>query len=58
MLTEVDTAISLSVGSKCQSSGVLSLVDNYALVCLDICWCYLCLQNMSALPDAGQYAGK
>jgi len=37
---------------KCRSSGVLSLVDNYAVVCLDICWCYLCLQNISALPDA------
>lgn len=38
--------------ARCESSGVLSLVDNYALVCLDICWCYLCLQNLSALPDA------
>jgi len=38
--------------NKCQSSGVLSLVDNYAIVCLDICWCYLCLQNISSLPDA------
>ena len=46
----------LCVASKCQSSGVLGLVDNYALVCLDICWCYLCLQNISALPDAGQSA--
>jgi len=40
--------------NKCQSSGVLGLVDNYALVCLDICWCYLCLQSFSSLPDAGQ----
>jgi len=30
------------------------VVDNYAIVCLDICWCYLCLQNISSLPDAGQ----
>jgi len=37
---------------KCRSSGVLRLVDNYAVVCLDICWCYLCLQNISLLPDA------
>jgi len=56
MLVEVTacTISSCCVVSKCQSSGVLPLVDNYALVCLDICWCYLCLQNMSSLPDAGQ----
>jgi len=47
--------IALCVASKCQSSGVLGVVDNYALVCLDICWCYLCLQNISSLPDAGLF---
>jgi len=36
---------------KCRSS-ILSLVDNYAIVCLDIVWCYLCLQNIHSLPDA------
>lgn len=36
---------------KCSSS-ILDRVDNYALLCLDIVWCYLRLQNVSALPDA------
>jgi hypothetical protein len=37
---------------KC-SADILSSVDNYALLCLDVVWCYLRLQNISSLPDAG-----
>lgn len=36
---------------KC-SAGILKTVDNYALLCLDITWCYLCLQSIEDLPDA------
>ena len=36
---------------KCRSD-ILTSVDNYALLCLDIVWCYLCLQNINDLPDA------
>lgn len=36
---------------KC-CSDILDYVDNYALLCLDIVWCYLRLQNISSLPDA------
>uniref|UniRef100_T1IP99 UBA domain-containing protein n=1 Tax=Strigamia maritima TaxID=126957 RepID=T1IP99_STRMM len=38
--------------SKCRSS-ILNSVDNYALLCLDISWCYLCLRSVEHLPDAG-----
>ncbi|KAL3266981.1 hypothetical protein HHI36_011129 [Cryptolaemus montrouzieri] len=34
------------------NSQLLTLVDNYALLDLDIAWCYLCLQSVSNLPDA------
>lgn len=37
--------------SRCNSK-VLSLVDNYALLDLDIAWCYLCLQSVNHLPEA------
>ncbi|KAK4886374.1 hypothetical protein RN001_002645 [Aquatica leii] len=37
--------------SQCNSE-VLSLVDNYALLDLDIAWCYLCLQSVNHLPEA------
>ncbi|XP_033114770.1 NEDD8 ultimate buster 1-like [Anneissia japonica] len=37
--------------SQCRSE-ILSAVDNYAVLCLDITWCYFCLQNIDALPDA------
>lgn len=37
---------------KC-GANILSAVDNYAVLCLDIVWCYLCLQNIEELPDAG-----
>ena len=32
---------------------ILDSVDNFAILCLDIVWCYLCLENISELPDAG-----
>ncbi|XP_041374980.1 NEDD8 ultimate buster 1-like [Gigantopelta aegis] len=37
--------------SKCRVD-LLKAVDNYAVLCLDIVWCYLCLKNISELPDA------
>lgn len=37
--------------SKCSAS-ILNSVDNFALLCLDISWCYLCLQSVNHLPDA------
>ncbi|BFG01733.1 NEDD8 ultimate buster 1 [Drosophila madeirensis] len=37
--------------AACQSS-FLESVDNFALLNLDIVWCYMCLKNVSHLPDA------
>ncbi|XP_036318039.1 NEDD8 ultimate buster 1-like [Rhagoletis pomonella] len=37
--------------STCNSQ-FLESVDNYALINLDIVWCYLCLKNVTQLPDA------
>lgn len=37
--------------NECNSK-FLESVDNYALINLDIVWCYLCLRNVSQLPDA------
>lgn len=37
--------------SACDSK-FLESVDNYALLNLDIVWCYMCLKNVSQLPDA------
>ncbi|XP_016997277.2 NEDD8 ultimate buster 1 [Drosophila takahashii] len=37
--------------SRCDSK-FLEAVDNYALINLDIVWCYLCLKNITQLPDA------
>lgn len=34
------------------NSKFLESVDNYALLNLDIVWCYLCLKNVNQLPDA------
>ncbi|XP_037050774.1 NEDD8 ultimate buster 1-like [Bradysia coprophila] len=33
-------------------SNLLQNVDNYALLNLDIAWCYLCLKSVQQLPDA------
>uniref|UniRef100_A0A1B6L3Y2 UBA domain-containing protein n=1 Tax=Graphocephala atropunctata TaxID=36148 RepID=A0A1B6L3Y2_9HEMI len=37
--------------SECTSE-LLKAVDNYALLHLDISWCYLCLRNPVQIPDA------
>ncbi|KXJ08773.1 NEDD8 ultimate buster 1 [Exaiptasia diaphana] len=31
---------------------ILNAVDNYAILCMDVVWCYLCLKSISDLPDA------
>lgn len=36
---------------RCHSK-LLESVDNYALLNLDIAWCYLCLKNVTQIPDA------
>jgi len=37
--------------SQCRSE-LLDMVDNFAILSLDIAWCYLALQTVSELPDA------
>jgi len=37
--------------SQCRSD-LLGMVDNFAILSLDIAWCYLALQTVSELPDA------
>lgn len=39
---------------KMCNSTLLQSVDNYALLNLDIAWCYLCLRSVTQLPDAEQ----
>lgn len=43
--------------SHCQSQ-LLQSVDNYALLNLDIAWCYLCLRSVTHIPDAEQRLHK
>ncbi|PNF44037.1 hypothetical protein B7P43_G16238, partial [Cryptotermes secundus] len=43
--------------SRCKSD-LLQSVDNYALLNLDIAWCYLCLRSVSDIPDAEQRLRK
>ncbi|XP_035829460.1 NEDD8 ultimate buster 1 [Aplysia californica] len=37
--------------SKCRAE-ILKTVDNYAILCLDVVWCYFLLKNLEQLPDA------
>lgn len=37
---------------RCCNSKLLETVDNYALLDLDIAWCYLCLESFVQLPEA------
>lgn len=43
--------------SQC-NSGLLDSVDNYALLNLDIVWCYLCLKSVSQIPEAEERLKK
>jgi hypothetical protein len=47
VLTEADEHFKL-----CRMD-ILQAVDNYAILCLDIVWCYWCLKSLDHLPDAG-----
>lgn len=39
---------------NCSDKSLLERVDNYALLNLDIIWCYLCLENLHELKNAGE----
>ncbi|KAL3854064.1 hypothetical protein ACJMK2_013345 [Sinanodonta woodiana] len=59
---EVNLALSLLLEAdkefrRC-SAGILTAVDNYAVLCLDIVWCYLHLKNIEELPDAAERLKK
>ncbi|XP_066999509.1 NEDD8 ultimate buster 1 isoform X2 [Anabrus simplex] len=43
--------------SACNSK-LLSSVDNYAVLNLDIAWCYLCLRSVTQLPEAEERLKK
>ncbi|XP_025104923.1 NEDD8 ultimate buster 1-like [Pomacea canaliculata] len=40
------------------SAEIMASVDNYAILNLDIVWCYLCLENIRELPDADKRLQK
>ena len=42
---------SLTVSVLCRSE-MLGMVDNFAILALDIAWCYLALHAVAELPDA------
>ncbi|XP_046850929.1 NEDD8 ultimate buster 1-like [Xenia sp. Carnegie-2017] len=42
---------------QCRSE-VLNAVDNYAILCLDVVWCYLQLQSIRDLPNADELLKK
>jgi len=46
ILTEADKAF-----SRC-SNTILQSIDNYGLLCIDICWAYFKLKDLSVLKDA------
>ena len=43
--------------SKCRAD-ILNSVDNYAILCLDIVWCYFLLKNLEQLPSAESRLSK
>lgn len=49
--SSIKDVFKLLVCSQCNSA-LLNSVDNYALLDLDIAWCYLCLQSFAHLPEA------
>ena len=52
LLCEADVEFNL-----CRSS-ILDVVDNYAILCLDLCWCYLNLEQISELSSADERLKK
>ena len=41
-----------SICSHCRAQ-ILSAVDNYGILCLDVVWCYFWLKSIIDLPNAG-----
>ena len=42
-----------STYSHCRAQ-ILTAVDNYGILCLDIVWCYFWLKSIVDLPNAGK----